>query len=812
MARILKTGTNGHIGSNTVQKNLLPENNRIGRILRLENRASRMLATRVLLVLLTTLMLVISPLWNPASIVKADGPISGVNETCQSFGVGIAGFFGLWDDIYLADISEPGWAWVYPSQPIHSVTGIASNSEVSHTDNQALHLSHDQTTYIQLDPGQEGMTSIVNPPNEIEMEWEIGTYPSERGRNEPERFLAKWAWPNVSDRVWTNGHWVYDCFHGQRVDSTYRLRTEIHPARALATMRDQVRTLPGSGSTPVPVTATDLIIHGRGGFAANSLYWGPDFVYTIAYGNEMVTTPIDDYYEFDIYLPPRPAPQAVLVTTFENGPGNTVDLDPQFTVVDRPDDEILEGERWDASTVVHVKVDLRNSGVQPEDVYARRIYSGWVFPHEGLQRFQVTLNRMVLQEDHEWDPGDCECTFFWMNVDRALGNEWIRLVDFANGNMNAYDDDDWPGDGYMDFTGAEFDFYVRNGQPFSVRANGYEQDCWDDLFGVYGFIPLLGWVADCYFASAFELNYGNNDEFAPLFAEYGPENNYGLEEGQSISYQNVTAGGEYRLEFTIEDIPVVEDPADLRISKDCQPDKLLSGEAFTCEISVENAGPGLPRNVQVADTISTTIPSGQFAISIPTWPFDDGITVQNMPCIFVSSLEIQCNLGTVPVGRRYVISYTVIPQKGGNFTDTAVVTTDTTDPDPSTNTTLHLVTVVQVVPIDIKPGGFPNGVNVNPNNHGIIPVAILSTPDFDAPARVDSSSLTFGPTGDEDSFVHSSDKKEDVNGDGLLDLVVRFNNQPPLFQCGDTLGILRGKTLDGMLIEGIDSIKPSPCP
>ena len=63
----------------------------------------------------------------------------------------------------------------------------------------------------------------------------------------------------------------------------------------------------------------------------------------------------------------------------------------------------------------------------------------------------------------------------------------MNLADFAQGNMNDYDDDGSFGDGYMDFAGATFDVLVQDGQPFRVRTTGYDQDCLDDWFGDHGF-------------------------------------------------------------------------------------------------------------------------------------------------------------------------------------------------------------------------------------------------------------------------------------------------------------------------------------
>lgn len=118
------------------------------------------------------------------------------------------------------------------------------------------------------------------------------------------------------------------------------------------------------------------------------------------------------------------------------------------------------------------------------------------------------------------------------------------------------------------------------------------------------------------------------------------------------------------------------------------------------------------------------------------------------------------------------------------------------------------VCVVKVA-IDIKPGSFPNSINLK--SQGKIPVAVLSTADFDAPGDVDPDSLTFGPTGDEVSPAVCSPSPEDVNGDGLHDLVCHFFTQSAGFECGDEVGYLKGQTVNGVPIEGSDSARVVPC-
>jgi len=117
--------------------------------------------------------------------------------------------------------------------------------------------------------------------------------------------------------------------------------------------------------------------------------------------------------------------------------------------------------------------------------------------------------------------------------------------------------------------------------------------------------------------------------------------------------------------------------------------------------------------------------------------------------------------------------------------------------------------LVVEVAIDIKPGSDPN--SINPKSQGKIPVAILSTADFDAPSEVDWDSLTFGSTGDENSLAFCSPSPEDVDDDGLYDLVCHFFTQSAGFACGAEAGYLKGQTGDGVPIEGSDSVRVVPC-
>jgi len=117
---------------------------------------------------------------------------------------------------------------------------------------------------------------------------------------------------------------------------------------------------------------------------------------------------------------------------------------------------------------------------------------------------------------------------------------------------------------------------------------------------------------------------------------------------------------------------------------------------------------------------------------------------------------------------------------------------------------------VFLVEIDIKPGSYPNSINLG--SHGLIRVAILSGDEFDA-TTVDPETVKLAGAGVE--VCGKSNKymahKEDIDGDGIVDLVVQVateNLDPGTFQ--DGYAVLIGSTYDGLDFEGLDEITIVP--
>ena len=117
---------------------------------------------------------------------------------------------------------------------------------------------------------------------------------------------------------------------------------------------------------------------------------------------------------------------------------------------------------------------------------------------------------------------------------------------------------------------------------------------------------------------------------------------------------------------------------------------------------------------------------------------------------------------------------------------------------------LNLVQVPKPIGIDVKPGSDPNCFNIN--GHGVIPVAVLGSTSLDV-AMVDQSTLSFGGL-----EVRVRGNKgplcglEDVNLDGVYDLVCHFDDDATNWTPGNGEATLSGELLDGTVIEGTDSV------
>ena len=117
--------------------------------------------------------------------------------------------------------------------------------------------------------------------------------------------------------------------------------------------------------------------------------------------------------------------------------------------------------------------------------------------------------------------------------------------------------------------------------------------------------------------------------------------------------------------------------------------------------------------------------------------------------------------------------------------------------------------VVVAVTVDIKPGSYPNSINLN--SAGVVPVAILSFSEFDAtqvdPATVSLAGAKVKLIGKGDKYSCST---QDVNGDGLVDLLCHVVTAQFMIEPGTSVAVMEATTFGGKAIRGEDSIEIVP--
>ena len=93
--------------------------------------------------------------------------------------------------------------------------------------------------------------------------------------------------------------------------------------------------------------------------------------------------------------------------------------------------------------------------------------------------------------------------------------------------------------------------------------------------------------------------------------------------------------------------------------------------------------------------------------------------------------------------------------------------------------------------VNVRP--HSGNININPNSDKLIRVAILGTNSFDT-SIVDPASVRFGPN---QVAADGRSRLRDVNGDGLLDLVLRFRIHGSGIRCNDSFVSISGQTVNG---------------
>jgi hypothetical protein len=219
-----------------------------------------------------------------------------------------------------------------------------------------------------------------------------------------------------------------------------------------------------------------------------------------------------------------------------------------------------------------------------------------------------------------------------------------------------------------------------------------------------------------------------------------------------------------------------------------------AGDVVTIDI---DAGWGGQRNV---DTILAVFSDGpdhrMLRMSDDSYPLDPGST---------NTLDSRIDNFVLPWSGVYYVGVSHYPRY---FRDGGVANSGAASNGDYRLVISGVSSSVVHITISVKPGS-DEVAPINPKARGRVPVALLSSDDFD-PANVVVNSLTFGHDGSEESLEKCNKPSDDLNQDGKNDLVCHFDNQLTGIRKGDIEGVLKGEMKDGTMIEGRGLLKVVP--
>ncbi len=175
---------------------------------------------------------------------------------------------------------DPEWISVWSERPVGLYGTVAATNMnggnqpaiISYQDYPTGHYAHDADVLMIPDDDYKWVLATANfqgadefrGTGRIEWEWETqnsgSPYYGSYGHGNIG--LPLFAMPTVGDRVYTVGHWALDNGHPDSGD-----RSEIHPARMIATMRKRNTVVPLSSGCLSRAAQVDVYVSGHGGGA-----------------------------------------------------------------------------------------------------------------------------------------------------------------------------------------------------------------------------------------------------------------------------------------------------------------------------------------------------------------------------------------------------------------------------------------------------------------------------------------------------------------------------------------------------------------
>lgn len=145
---------------------------------------------------------------------------------------------------------------------------------------------------------------------------------------------------------------------------------------------------------------------------------------------------------------------------------------------------------------------------------------------------------------------------------------------------------------------------------------------------------------------------------------------------------------------------VVNDLADVVVTKICDPPAARAGEPIHCTVYADNMGPSDARGVVLTDRITS---DGSFTIS----NVNGGVGSTCTPVTAVpGGRQFECNLGTLraattSVSGRKTMTYDITATEGQQLDNLAKARSDTPDPDDTSNTSVETLTIESVADLSL---------------------------------------------------------------------------------------------------------------
>jgi hypothetical protein len=325
----------------------------------------------------------------------------------------------------------------------------------------------------------------------IEVEWEYGAHTwNDAADNGYYGGLPTWAWPNIGDRVITEGYWIFDCGHSP-------FRSEIHPAWFTATIRNMAQDEMARGANrhgwvaPLgpddadfsAVTKVDVFISSFGGEAVDNIFDDDDF-----YGPDR-NPPEPDWwqpvnskdYDFNIPAPPKPSPDAQLKMQIQDPPAGPWIRPPGAVSPFFRPDHMTPFERG-GRTFVHVHIPFSTVPDATYLLFAKTLIVGWDVPKPDVMHLRVNVKRWNVYDDLDSTKPGADYSAWVQSGDQNL---WLPISD--GGDDDEKDEFDCDSDeNYMPNCDVEeennfvkdgtFDRYIGTDDPLIIQFRAKDSD------------------------------------------------------------------------------------------------------------------------------------------------------------------------------------------------------------------------------------------------------------------------------------------------------------------------------------------------